>query len=218
MKERMLVTDFDGTMTSRDFFLVALSRLPAGALEHWRRYERGEITHFAALAAIFAGLRVDDAEYGAMLAEMGFEPGIVEAVGELQRGGWGVTVASAGCGCYIQRLLEEHGLSFLVHANPGSFSPERGVVMTLPVASPYFSPGTGIDKGAIVRDLLARGADVAYAGDGRPDLEPLLLLPPGRRFARGWLAGKLTRLGEPFTPFTRWREIAPALLLGGGPC
>lgn len=216
MKEKILISDFDGTMTGRDFFLVALSRLPAGARDHWRRYEAGEITHFAALAAIFAELRVSKGEYATMLGETAFEEGVAPGVEALRRAGWRVKVASVGCGCYIERILKEHGLYLTVFANPGYFSPENGVLMALPTASPYFSPAIGIDKGAIVRDFLARGADVAYAGDGRLDLEPLLLLPAGRRFARGWLARELTRLGEPFIRFERWAEIPVSLLHGGG--
>jgi HAD superfamily phosphoserine phosphatase-like hydrolase len=218
MKKKILVTDFDGTMTTRDFFLVALSRLPAGILKYWRRHEAGELSHFEALANIYAELRVDEGEFSAMLAEMAFEPGVSEAVRLLQQGGWGVTVASAGCSFYIKKLLAEHGLSLTVHANPGLFSPECGLVMELPRKSPYFSPGIGIDKLALVRALLGQGADVAYAGDGRLDMEPLLLLPTERRFARGWLAGKLEKQGKPFIQFNHWEEIAARLLNGSASC
>lgn len=218
MNKKILVTDFDGTMTTQDFFRVALARLPDSAADHWQRYEAGEISHFAALARIFAGLRVDEGEFIAMLAEMGFEPGVTKAVRQLQQGGWEVAVASAGCSCYIERLLAEHGLCLTVNANPGLFSPNSGLVMELPRKSPYFSATTGINKGAIVCDLLSQGADVAYAGDGRPDLEPLLLLPAKRRFARGWLAEELSRLREPFMQFNSWQEIAARLLSGGDPC
>jgi 2,3-diketo-5-methylthio-1-phosphopentane phosphatase len=216
MKEKILISDFDGTMTEQDFFQVALTRLPASARDHWRRYEAGEISHFAALAAIFASLRVSAGEYAAMLGEMGLEDGVAEGVEALRKTGWRVKVASAGCGCYIERILKEHGLYITVFANPGYFSPDKGVLMALSTGSPYFSSATGIDKGAIVRDFLSRGADVAYAGDGPPDLEPLLLLPPARRFARGWLAQELLRLGELFIRFDRWQEVPAGLLRDSG--
>jgi len=66
----ILVSDFDGTMTERDFFRVALSRLPPGAAATWERYEQGLTSHFDALAAIFSGLRVDQQGFDALLAEM----------------------------------------------------------------------------------------------------------------------------------------------------
>jgi 2-hydroxy-3-keto-5-methylthiopentenyl-1-phosphate phosphatase len=69
----------------------------------------------------------------------------------------------------------------------------------------------GVNKLAIVRDALDRSEKVAFAGDGRPDLAPALLVPPGRRFAKSWLAKKLTELGEGFHPFERWSEVARKL-------
>jgi HAD superfamily phosphoserine phosphatase-like hydrolase len=218
MNSRILVTDFDGTMTTRDFFLVALSRLPSDILKYWRRYEAGEISHFEALAGIYAGLRVDEGAFSTILSEMGLESETAEAVRQLQQKGWKVVVASAGCSFYIEKLLAEHGLSLTVHANPGFLSPDSGLVMELPKESPYFSPAIGIDKPALVNALLGQGVDVAYAGDGRLDLEPLLLLPAERRFARGWLAANLEKQGEPFIRFNQWGEIAARLLNGSASC
>ena len=104
------------------------------------------------------------------------------------------------------------GLVLEVHANPGEFSPATGLRMRLPEASRFFSRLTGIDKVAVVREALRRAAVVAFAGDGRPDMEPALLVPPEHRFARGWLADALREQGQSFHPFTSWTEIADSLL------
>jgi hypothetical protein len=48
-RSKILVSDFDGTMTELDFFRVALSHLPPGAAAPWERYEQGHTSHFAAL-------------------------------------------------------------------------------------------------------------------------------------------------------------------------
>ncbi len=84
--------------------------------------------------------------------------------------------------------------------------------MTLPTDSPYFSPHTGIDKEAVVRHAVEDGRCVAFAGDGQPDLPAAMLVPPPRRFARGWLADYLNAEGIPFQPFSRWAEISKRLL------
>jgi 2-hydroxy-3-keto-5-methylthiopentenyl-1-phosphate phosphatase len=112
-------------------------------------------------------------------------------------------------------LLDEAGVSLEVHANPGRIEDDR-LAMTLPVDSPYFSPETGIDKAAVVRDALGVGGPVAFAGDGPPDLVPALLVPPRFRFARGYLAKLLTERGEPFRPFDRWAEVARMVVEEGG--
>jgi 2-hydroxy-3-keto-5-methylthiopentenyl-1-phosphate phosphatase len=67
-------------------------------------------------------------------------------------------------------------------------------------------------KGLVVAALALLGTGlVAYAGDGPPDLEPSLMVPPELRFARGWLAEELRARHEPFRPFRRWSEIAETL-------
>jgi 2,3-diketo-5-methylthio-1-phosphopentane phosphatase len=211
---RVLVSDFDGTMTERDFFRVALSRLPPGSAEPWERYERGQESHFDALAEIFSGLRVDEMEFDAMLAEMLLESCLAETLDRLRQSGWAVVIASAGCSCYIEQILRQAGVAAVIHANPGEFIPGQGLFMKMPRQSPFFTAETGIDKGAVVRQYLDQGFDVAFAGDGRPDLAPVLLLPPERRFARGWLAEELESRSEPFVRFERWRDIA-GYLCGG---
>jgi 2-hydroxy-3-keto-5-methylthiopentenyl-1-phosphate phosphatase len=84
--------------------------------------------------------------------------------------------------------------------------------MSLPANSRFFSRETGIDKVDIVKAALASAPIVAFAGDGRPDLAPALLVPPHLRFARGWLADALSVRGESFRPFERWSQIADVLL------
>jgi 2-hydroxy-3-keto-5-methylthiopentenyl-1-phosphate phosphatase len=98
-----------------------------------------------------------------------------------------------------------------VKANPGSYSASHGLEMRLPDRSAFFCADLGINKVAVVREALRRSSRVAFAGDGRPDLAPALLVRPELRFAKKWLARKLTEIGEAFLPFESWFEIAQAL-------
>ncbi|MBW4054402.1 MAG: 2,3-diketo-5-methylthio-1-phosphopentane phosphatase [Proteobacteria bacterium] len=213
-KNKILISDFDGTMTERDFFMVALSHLPPGAVAPWKRYEQGLASHFNALAEIFSGLRVDEHELDNMLAEMKVESCLVEGFEHLHHTGWALVIASAGCSFYIERMLAPTGIKVHIHANPGEFFPGRGLFMKPPRQSPFFSAETGIDKAAVVQHYLDQDFDTAFAGDGRPDLAPALLIPPERRFARGWLAEELESRREPFVYFDRWCDI-PVSLCGG---
>ena len=206
--EKILVSDFDGTMTERDFYKVALSRLPPRASAPWERYEQGLTSHFDALAVIFSRMRVNQQELDAMLAEMRLEAGLTGAIDRLRQEGWSLVIASAGCEYYIERILFRAGVEAVIHANPGNFIPGQGLFMKKQRESPFFAAETGIDKAAIVRYNLDQGLDTAFAGDGRPDLAPALLVPPERRFARGWLADELDNRSQPFVRFKRWRDIA----------
>ena len=211
--QHVLVSDFDGTMTKYDFFDLARRDLPSAAdHDFWQDYVDGRITHFEALAGIFASIRTDWAGIQGVLDRMELDPDLPDAIARLRAAGWEILVASAGCGWYIHRLLDRANVHLPVYANPGVFAPETGLVLSLPVDSPYFKRETGIDKSALVRAALARDPQAVFAGDGRPDLAPSQLVRPARRFARGWLAQHLDKLGTPFHPFETWSQIADVLL------
>jgi 2-hydroxy-3-keto-5-methylthiopentenyl-1-phosphate phosphatase len=120
-------------------------------------------------------------------------------------------VASAGCGWYIRRILAACQVDLPVYANPGRFESDRGLIMELPVDSPFFSPTHGIDKAAIVRQGLAAGRRVAFAGDGFSDVEAAQLVRHEDRFARADLAWALDRAGLPYHRFETWGEIVQTL-------
>jgi 2-hydroxy-3-keto-5-methylthiopentenyl-1-phosphate phosphatase len=207
----ILVSDFDGTMTDFDFYDLVSRAFPEIGGTFWQQYEAGEISHFEALRLIFAGIRAPEASILEIVKAMRIEPRLADAAALLERQGWNVVVASAGCAWDIERLLADANVSFEVKANPGRYSPSNGLEMRLPEKSPFFSAHLGVNKVAVVREALRRCSRVAFAGDGRPDLAPALLVRPEMRFARKWLGRELAEIGEDFQPFESWFEIARAL-------
>lgn len=211
---KQLITDFDGTMARKDFYACAVDLLLQPAdLEPFEEYAAGRISHFAALQQILGRIRATDQQMQETMDAMQFDPRASDALAALNAGGWDVKVVSNGCSWYIERLLQQHEITVEVLTNPGRFSPEDGLQIELPADSPFLDERVGISKAAVVRAALKDGAcrEVAFAGDGRPDLEPALLVKPQFRFARGWLAERLTEQGEPFQPFDVWSEISTVL-------
>lgn len=217
MPDAVLVSDFDGTMTAEDFFSLAVKRLLSPEdIGPWKAYLAGRMTHFDALRTIFSRIRAPEADVLAIIDATGLDPKLPDALARLRAAGWEVVVASAGCAWYIDRLLHGAGVRLEVHANPGVYLPGGPLVMEAPPPSPFTCEETGVDKAAVVRDALARARAVAFAGDGLADLPAALLVPDGLRFARGDLAGALTRCGRPFRTFAAWSDIAVMLLDAGG--
>jgi 2,3-diketo-5-methylthio-1-phosphopentane phosphatase len=211
--ENILVSDFDGTMTRRDFFKLATEQLlPPDGPDFWGEYRAGRISHFEALRRYFAEVRASEADVLRVVDQMELDPGLPQAVGELRQAGWKVIVTSAGCDWYIRRLLAQAGVELEVHSNPGRFVPGLGLQMEMPLGSPFLSPTLGVDKAQVVRHHLEQGRTVAFAGDGFPDEEAALLVPGRLRFARGDLADVLKHKGERFQPFDAWSEIARQIL------
>ena len=212
-REKVLVTDFDGTMTRHDFYKLAITSLiPPDTPAYWDEYRAGTLTHFEALRSYFATIRTTEAEILAVVNRMELDPNLPAAVEQLRRAGWSVIVTSAGCDWYIRKLLAAAGVEVEVHANPGRFEPGAGLVMEMPADSLYRSPTLGVDKAGVVRHHLAAGHTVAFAGDGFPDAEAARLVPAELRFARADLADVLRSEQLPFQPFDTWSDIATALI------
>jgi 2-hydroxy-3-keto-5-methylthiopentenyl-1-phosphate phosphatase len=210
---RVLVSDFDGTMTQHDFYKLAIEKLvPAGTPNFWDDYRAGTITHHEALRRYFGSIRASEAEILAVVDRMELDPQLYNSVAALRAAGWDVVVASAGCDWYIRRLLAAAGVELQVYSNPGQYENGRGLVMEMPRNSPFYSANLGVDKTEIVRSLLAEGIQVAFAGDGFPDADPARLVPEELRFARGDLATVLQREGLGFRTYKTWSEIAQNLL------
>jgi len=213
MSTKLLVSDFDGTMTRREFYRLAIDQLiPRDCPDHWKDYREGRATHFDALNRYFQSIRATEQQVWGLLAKMELEPRLAELVKSLETAGWRVVIASAGSAWYIERLLNQAGVTLEIHANPGLFDPATGLKMRLPTESPYFCREIGIDKAAVVRAGLRRGSVVAFAGDGFPDADAARLVPDDLRFARGDLASLLIAEGLPFRTFRRWSEVAECLL------
>lgn len=211
----ILISDFDGTITRYDFFDLVRKRWPfPPENDPWEKYLSGQVTHFQALAEIFSRIRTSEADLRKMADSMELDSTFREAARALQDQGWEIVIASAGCAWYSRYLLDQAPVSLF--ANPGVFDPERGLQMSLPKNSKFFSPETGVNKVEIVRDALGRSQKVAFVGDGRPDLQPALMVQPELRFARGWLAEALSERGEGFHPFERWVQIAARLQASHG--
>lgn len=209
---KILITDFDGTLTRRDFYDLAVNRyLRDNCPDYWTLYATGRATHFEAMRGYFSHLDCGMRQMEELLDELTAGEGIAAAVAELREDGWEVEVVSNGCAWYIERALERWGVRLRVHACPGEFEPGRGLRMDAPQDSPYFNPSYGLDKAALVRDAQTRYRVVAFAGNGPPDLGAALAAPAEVRFARTWLAQELTRLGQPYRAFDRWTEVATAL-------
>jgi len=210
---KILVSDYDGTITGKDFFsLLAERYLPANAPDYFTQYREGRISHFEAMAAYFAFAPTDEPRLDELLTASQPDPDLGASAALLRRAGWELWVVSAGCSWYIERVLSRAGVAAAVYSNPGQPENGRGLVLEPPdPSSPYHSASDGVDKSAVVRHALRVADSVAFAGDGPPDLQPALLVRPALRFARGFLAEALLTRGEEFRPFSRWSEIAREL-------
>lgn len=175
-QKTIFVTDFDGTITKEDFFMMAAERLlDDAALAPWREYKAGRLSHIDALNGVFAQIHLSQKDMDAFIASIKVDEYFYKVLPLCRQLGIPVYICSAGSEYYVNKRIEdtvkEYGIK--VFSNGGSYSPETGLTLIAPPKdSPLYSPDTGISKENLIQQLKDEGYFIIFAGDGRPDIKP----------------------------------------------
>ncbi|MFO0958836.1 MAG: haloacid dehalogenase-like hydrolase [Isosphaeraceae bacterium] len=160
---KILVTDFDGTLTRRDVYLLISERLlPPDTPDFWAEYRAGRLTHFEALRGYFAAANGGEAALNTLLPDAELEPNLGAELDGLRGGGWDVVVVSAGCAWYIDRILGRAGVSIPTVANPAGSARMAASGWDCRSVAPIFRP-----RSAWIRAGLCRPARRSRPGGVR---------------------------------------------------
>lgn len=170
---KVLVSDFDGTITKKDFFHYVIDELLTDAdITPWEDYLAGNITHFEALSRIYQKIRIDTEEFHEFINGIQIEDCFLDTVDFCLSNNINIYVVSAGADYYIKHIFEELGIrnNISIISNESTFSPETGLVMNrIGEDSPFYNHNYGIDKERCVQFLKDKYGHVVFAGDGNPD-------------------------------------------------
>ncbi len=211
---RLIVVDFDGTITERDT-LDEMCRIYAP--EAWAAAEndlqRRTMTLREVIAAEFAPIVGDhDTIVSETVDRARVRAGFAGFVRAAEAAGDRVVVVSSGFESIIRPILEREGLGRLeVFAHDVRFTPEGGVV-DFRHGEPC--PVCGEECKRSVVDAMRNGREVVYVGDGYSDRCGAQAADV--RFARGTLASYLDREGVRYISFDDFTTVRDALL-GPGP-
>jgi 2-hydroxy-3-keto-5-methylthiopentenyl-1-phosphate phosphatase len=211
---RLIVVDFDGTITERD---TLDDMCQTYAPEEWAAAEGDLQTRTMTLreviAAEFAPIRGDhDTIISETVGRARVRAGFAEFIEAAERAGDQIVVVSSGFESVIRPILEREGLGRLdVVAHDVRFTPEGGVV---DFRHGEICPVCGEECKRSVVDERRDGREVVYIGDGYSDR--CAAQAADVRFARQTLATHLDREGVGYTRFDDFTTIREALL-GPGP-
>ena len=214
MSRRLVVVDFDGTITERDTLDEMCRRY---APEAWAAAENDLDTRSMTLREViraeFEPIRGDhDTIVSETVERSSVRRGFAGFVRAAERAGDRVIVVSSGFECIIRPVLEREGLGHLeVIAHDVRFTAEGGVV---DFRHGEICPVCGEECKRSVVEELRDGGPVTYIGDGYSDR--CAAKAADRTFARRTLAQHLDREGVPYTWFDDFESIR-ADLLGPGP-
>lgn len=206
-KPMIFISDFDGTMSTLDFYLLMLEKYhPVGYDQMLLDKVRcGSMTSFEYLNEILSTVNKSFEELMRDVESVTLDPAVVPFVSLLEKSGIDFIVVSAGNSFYVDYIVKKYlGKEIPVIANPGEYR-NGGFYMHKDTEHPYFCSKFGINKEKVVKYYRQFYDTVLFAGDSTPDYKA------GKAsdivFAKGLLKKYYTRDNVPFYEYETFEDI-----------
>ncbi|MDK8641843.1 MtnX-like HAD-IB family phosphatase [Niallia taxi] len=213
MKKWAFVSDFDGTISKKDFYWIVIERYFPEGKELYKEWKNGSIKDIDFLSTVFGAIHQEEDQiirdvHGIPIDE--YVPPFVKAV---QQSGGDFYILSAGTDYYIKHIIEKYKLeNVVVLSNEGVFK-DKNIQLNINKEDWKYSERYGIDKAIVIQKLKEEYEKVYFAGDSEPDSHPAAFADI--TFARDVLKDLLTEKNIDFIPFESFREIEAQLTKNG---
>lgn len=206
MHSFVFVSDFDGTLTEKDFYkIISDDYLKEEVAEMFKDWKNKKIKDVDYLGYVFKNIRRNEKEIDEDITKITIDPSAKEFIRNIKAAGGDFIVVSAGTTYYIEKAFKRQGIDGVeIYSNRGVFK-DKGIYFDLDKTSEFYSDIYGIDKSKVVSKLKAKYHKVFYAGDSEPDLKAALIADVV--FAKGSLVKLLKDNGKEFIQFNDFSEV-----------
>lgn len=178
MKKFLFISDFDGTMTSQDFFLQIMYRY-----QHDRVFSNSLKSGFELLSDVFSNANLSEGDLQKEIEYIPLDPHFFKTVDLVRDLGGDFLILSAGCKYYIERKLKSEGIFGIDIISNDGFYENGGIKLLRNVNDRFYSKKFGIDKEKVVRYFKDKYETIAYAGDSSVDFDACRICD--YRFSKG---------------------------------
>lgn len=206
-KPFLFITDFDGTATQKDVYLLFLEKYhkQQSINEIETKNINNKLNAFQYLNAVFNNVGKTENEILEDLKSIALDEHFKKFVTFLSNNNCDLVIVSAGGSCYIEKILANNNLSHIpFHANDSKFI-NGGVEIYYNTNSTFHSEKFGIDKEKVVFHYRVKYQTIFFAGDSSPDYHAGLA--SDYRFAKGLLKKYYETSGIDYFPFDTFYDI-----------
>ncbi len=206
MKKFVFVSDFDGTLTKKDFYKILSDEYYKEEIKDmYNNWQNGEIKDVDYLGYIFKNIKRNETEILEDIMKISLDPFAKQFIERIKALGGDFVIVSAGTSYYIEKVLKMQGIEDVkVYSNKAVFK-DNGLHFDLDEKDEFYSNIFGIDKEKVVKKLKNEYSKVFYAGDSRPDVKAAL--ESDLVFAKRKLVNLLKEEGKDFIEFDSFSEI-----------
>jgi len=206
MKKFAFVSDFDGTLTDRDFYHIVMDKyLKDWSWNYYNEWKKTKKINVEFLNKIFGAMNRDEQEILEDILELPLDPYAISFIKKVQKSGGDFFILSAGTSYYIKKLMEHLKIKNVTVISMEGIYKNRGIQILPDPESEYYSEIWGVDKEKVIKTLKQEYSKVYFAGDSEPDMGAAKAADCA--FARNDLQKLLKVRNTSFIPFNKFNEV-----------
>ena len=214
MKKFAFVSDFDGTLTDRDFYHIIMDKyLKDWSWEYYNEWKKTKKINVEFLNKIFGAIDRSEEEILEDILELPLDPYVMNFIKKVEGCGGDFFILSAGTSYYIKKLLEQFNLKNVTVISMEGVFRNRGIQILPDPKNEFYSDVWGIDKAKVILSLKQKYSKVFFAGDSEPDIGAAKAADCA--FARNALQELLGTMNISFIPFNKFNEVEKYMLQQG---
>ncbi len=211
-KPLIFISDFDGTITKKDFYLIMIEKYLSWDYEKkvLERCKTGKITSFDYLNEIMGVVNQTEDQIKKDIDDIEIDEHVIAVMNKVRDAGGDFIVVSAGNSYYVEPSVKKLlGHDIPVYANNGYYK-DGGLIMDRENKHPNFCNKFGIDKKKIVDKYKEQYETVIFAGDSSPDYRAGVA--SHIRFAKGLMKKYYDRDGIDHIAYETFADIDAELV------
>ncbi|WP_270182174.1 MtnX-like HAD-IB family phosphatase [Alkalihalobacillus sp. CinArs1] len=169
MAKWAFVSDFDGTISKKDFYWFIIENYFPEGRALYKEWKSEKLRDIEFLSKVFKSINKEEAQIIEDIKALPIDPHVPDFIKAVQQNGGDFFILSAGTDYYINHLLRHYGINDVeVFSNTGYFK-DNNVHLSIDSTHRHFSKRYGIDKSLVIKELKERYEVVYFAGDSEPD-------------------------------------------------
>lgn len=214
MNKLAFVSDFDGTLTDRDFYQIVMDKyLKDWAWDYYHEWKKTKKINVEFLNKIFGSMDRSEEEIYEDILQLPLDPYAIDFIKRIEKNGGDFYILSAGTSYYIKKLLEHYNISSVTVISMEGVYKNRGIQILPDANSEFYSDIWGVDKAKVIYNLKQKYSKVYFSGDSEPDVGAANAADCA--FARNELKKLLSDKNIPFVPFSKFNEVEEYMLQQG---
>ncbi|MYL32574.1 MtnX-like HAD-IB family phosphatase [Pontibacillus yanchengensis] len=213
MKKWAFVSDFDGTISNKDFYWVIIEKYFPEGEELFKKWKAGQMEDIDFLSTVFSSINQDEEQIIKDILDIPIDEYVPSLIHHVQQNGGDVYILSAGTDYYIHHILQKYDIQNVTVLSNEGYYHNQNLHMNINPEHRHYSERYGIDKSKVIQELQTEYDTVHFVGDSEPDSHPAVYAD--LTFAKDALQDILEAKNISFNPVNDFRDVEDTLIQKG---